>query len=58
MRAKGSNFLPVVEGCKVRLSDNPEPFPGAKFASSGHWIEGLSTVQNFPVHFPSLNDVS
>ena len=36
VRAKGSNFLPVVEGCKMRLSYDPEPFPGAKFASPIH----------------------
>ena len=53
VRAKCPNFLPVVEGCKVRLSDDPEPFPGAKFACPGDWVERLTSVKNFPVYFPS-----
>ena len=53
MRTKSADFLAVVEGGEMRLSDDPESFPHTKFACFGDWVERLSSVQNFPIHFDS-----
>ena len=53
MRTKSADFLAVVEGGEMRLSDDPESFPHTKFACFGDWVVRLSSIQNFPIHFDS-----
>ena len=50
--AKGSNFLPIVEGSKVGFPDDVKSFSHAQFACFGHWVKRLPSVQDFPIHFP------
>ena len=51
MWAKSSNFLAMVESCKVRFSDDPKPLSHTQFAYFGHRVEWLPPVQDFPAHF-------
>ena len=41
MWAKSSNFLAMVESCKVRFSDDPKSLSHTQFAYFGHRVEWL-----------------
>ena len=51
MRAIRSDLLPVVERSLVRFPEYVELLSYTKFASIGHWIEWLTSIQDFPAHF-------
>ena len=51
MWAKSSNFLAMVERCKVRFSEDPKSLSHTQFAYFGYRVERLSPVQDFPAHF-------
>ena len=52
VRAKGSNFLPMVERSKVGFSEDVKSFSDTQFACFGHWVKRLPSIQNFPIYFP------
>ena len=51
MWTKSTNFLAVVESCKMGLSEDIKSLSYTQFACFGHRIEGLPPVQDFPAHF-------
>ena len=51
MWAIRSDLLPVVERSLVRFPEYVELLSYTKFASIGHWIEWLTSIQDFPAHF-------
>ena len=52
VRAESSNFLAMVERSQVGFSEDEKPFSNTQFASFCHWVEGLASVQDFPLYFP------
>ena len=46
----GSDFFPVVQGCKVGFPDDVEFLTHTQFAYFRHWVEGLPPVQDSPAH--------